>query len=127
MVGTGREGADHVDAADRHQFAHLLYSYGRRRVLFPAVGIGGGTLGLLLGGVVTEVGSWRLTLFINVPIGIAGLTLAPRFSPKPRPAPSGSRPASPSWPSWPSPNAGSPTRCCCHPCCATNAASALSP
>lgn len=53
----------------------------RNRVLalFAAVGIGGSTLGLLLGGVVTEVGSWRWTLFINVPIGIAVLALAPRF------------------------------------------------
>ncbi|MEU6261530.1 MFS transporter [Streptomyces sp. NPDC047043] len=51
----------------------------RALALFAAVGIGGSTLGLLLGGVVTEVGSWRWTLFINVPIGIAVLALAPRF------------------------------------------------
>ncbi|AYA20774.1 MFS transporter [Streptomyces fradiae] len=51
----------------------------RALALFSAVGIGGGTLGLLLGGVVTEVGSWRWTLFINVPIGLAVLVLAPRF------------------------------------------------
>ncbi|UXY24309.1 MFS transporter [Streptomyces cynarae] len=51
----------------------------RALALFAAVGIGGSTLGLLLGGVVTEVGSWRWTLFINVPIGIAVLALVPRF------------------------------------------------
>ncbi|MFI6359705.1 MFS transporter [Streptomyces sp. NPDC050743] len=51
----------------------------RALALFAAVGIGGSTLGLLLGGVVSEVGSWRWTLFITVPIGIAVLALAPRF------------------------------------------------
>jgi EmrB/QacA subfamily drug resistance transporter len=51
----------------------------RALALFSAVGIGGGTLGLLLGGLVTEVGSWRWALFINAPIGIAVLALAPRF------------------------------------------------
>ncbi|MCA4135692.1 MFS transporter [Arthrobacter sp. M4] len=51
----------------------------RALALFAAVGIGGSTLGLLLGGVVTEIGSWRWTLFINVPIGIAVIALAPRF------------------------------------------------
>lgn len=42
---------------------------GRHRALalFSAVGIGGGTLGLLLGGLLTDAGSWRWTLFVNVP------------------------------------------------------------
>ena len=44
-----------------------------------AVSSGGASLGLLLGGLVTDVGSWRWTLFINVPIGLAVLLLAPRF------------------------------------------------
>ena len=51
----------------------------RALALFAAVSSGGGTLGLLLGGVVTDLGSWRWTLFINVPIGIAVLTSARRF------------------------------------------------
>jgi EmrB/QacA subfamily drug resistance transporter len=38
----------------------------------------GSTIGLLLGGVLTEV-SWRLTFFINVPIAVAVALLAPRF------------------------------------------------
>jgi len=48
---------------------------GRNRALalFAAVSSGGATLGLLLGGIVTDVGSWRWTLFINVPIGLAVL------------------------------------------------------
>jgi len=37
----------------------------------------GGAVGLLLGGVLTDV-SWRWTFFINVPIGIIVLILAPR-------------------------------------------------
>lgn len=51
----------------------------RALALFSAVSIGGSTLGLVLGGLVTEYGSWRWTLFINVPIGLAVLLLAPRF------------------------------------------------
>ncbi|MFF8973834.1 MFS transporter [Streptomyces sp. NPDC014995] len=51
----------------------------RALALFSAVSIGGSTLGLVLGGLVTDYGSWRWTLFINVPIGLAVLLLAPRF------------------------------------------------
>jgi predicted MFS family arabinose efflux permease len=36
------------------------------------------SLGLLLGGAVTDLGSWRWTLFINIPIGIAVLSLTRR-------------------------------------------------
>ena len=51
----------------------------RALALFGAVSSGGMSLGLLLGGAVTDLGSWRWTLFINVPIGLAILALAPRF------------------------------------------------
>lgn len=51
----------------------------RAFALFGAVSSGGASIGLLLGGLLTDVGSWRWTLFINVPIGIAVLVLAPRF------------------------------------------------
>jgi EmrB/QacA subfamily drug resistance transporter len=47
--------------------------------LFTAVAMGGSSLGLVLGGVITEWFSWRWVLFINVPIGIAVLVLAPLF------------------------------------------------
>ncbi|MFB7499386.1 MFS transporter [Streptomyces sp. NPDC056161] len=60
----------------------------RSLALFSAVGVGGGSLGLVLGGLVTDLGSWRWTMFINVPIGIAVLALARRFvtgPPPPRP------------------------------------------
>jgi len=51
----------------------------RGLALFTAVSSGGGTLGLLLGGIVTDLGSWRWTMFINVPIGVAVLALVGRF------------------------------------------------
>jgi EmrB/QacA subfamily drug resistance transporter len=51
----------------------------RALALFGAVSSGGMSLGLLLGGLLTDLGSWRWTLFINVPIGIALLALTPRF------------------------------------------------
>jgi len=53
---------------------------GRNRALalFSAVSSGGATLGLLLGGVVTDLGSWRWTLFINVPIGLLVLATVRR-------------------------------------------------
>jgi len=53
----------------------------RRRgyALFGAVSSGGASIGLLLGGLLTDLGSWRWTMFINVPIGLLVLVLAPRF------------------------------------------------
>ncbi|MDG7036593.1 MAG: MFS transporter [Nitrososphaerota archaeon] len=35
-------------------------------------GVGGGILGLVLGGIITSVASWRYIFFINVPIGVFG-------------------------------------------------------
>ena len=51
----------------------------RALALFGAVTSGGMSLGLLLGGAVTDLGSWRWTLFINVPIGLAVLSLTRRL------------------------------------------------
>jgi len=51
----------------------------RALALFAAVSSGGASIGLLLGGVVTDLGSWRWTLFINVPIGIAAVALIGRY------------------------------------------------
>jgi EmrB/QacA subfamily drug resistance transporter len=47
--------------------------------IFTAVAMGGASLGLVLGGVITEWVSWRWVLFINVPIGMAVLLAAPRY------------------------------------------------
>jgi EmrB/QacA subfamily drug resistance transporter len=59
----------------------------RALALFAAVSSGGASLGLLLGGFVTDVGSWRWTLFINVPIGLAVLLTARRFVTETQPRP----------------------------------------
>jgi EmrB/QacA subfamily drug resistance transporter len=50
----------------------------RGLALFSAVASGGATVGLVLGGLLTDVGSWRLTMVINVPIGLAVLALTRR-------------------------------------------------
>src|SRR3954451_8161077 len=55
----------------------------RALALFGAVSSGGMSLGLLLGGAVTDLGSWRWTLFINIPIGIAVLSLTRRLLDEP--------------------------------------------
>jgi EmrB/QacA subfamily drug resistance transporter len=47
--------------------------------VFAGVSAGAGSLGLILGGVLTSGVSWRWVLFINVPIGLAVVVLAPRF------------------------------------------------
>ncbi|GAA2061974.1 MFS transporter [Williamsia deligens] len=46
--------------------------------VFAAMAASGGALGLLLGGVLTDYASWRWALFINAPIGLLVLVLAPR-------------------------------------------------
>ncbi|MEP9382311.1 MFS transporter [Nocardioides sp. KR10-350] len=51
----------------------------RALALFSAVTSGGATVGLILGGILTDAGSWRWTLFINVPIGLAVLALVGRY------------------------------------------------
>jgi Major Facilitator Superfamily. len=53
----------------------------RTRALGIYMGVitGGSSLGLVLGGVITEWLSWRWVLFINVPIGLAVVAITPRF------------------------------------------------
>src|ERR1039457_2190862 len=46
--------------------------------IWGAVAGAGGAAGVLLGGILTSGLSWRWVLFVNVPIGIAAATLAPR-------------------------------------------------
>lgn len=47
----------------------------RALALFAAVSSSGASIGLILGGLLTDLGSWRWTLFINVPIGLVVLAL----------------------------------------------------
>src|SRR3954469_18810337 len=51
---------------------------------FAAISGGGGAVGLLLGGLLTDALSWQWVFFINVPIGLATLALALRFVPESR-------------------------------------------
>ncbi|RFU84449.1 MFS transporter [Streptomyces triticagri] len=47
--------------------------------VFAAVSAGGGAVGLLAGGMLTEWLDWRWVLFVNVPIGLLIAFLAPRY------------------------------------------------
>ena len=51
----------------------------RAPALFGAVSSGGMSIGLLLGGALTDLGSWRWTMFINIPIGLVVLALTRRY------------------------------------------------
>lgn len=59
------------------------YDDGPRRTkalsVFAVVSSASLALGLLVGGVLTSAGSWRWVFFVNVPIGVAILVLAPMF------------------------------------------------
>ncbi|HEU5355908.1 MAG TPA: MFS transporter [Actinocrinis sp.] len=50
--------------------------------LYAAASSGGASVGLVVGGLLTDLASWRWGLFINVPIGIALVLLAPRYLPE---------------------------------------------
>jgi EmrB/QacA subfamily drug resistance transporter len=51
----------------------------RALAIYTGVVTAGGSLGLVLGGLIIQFTSWRWVLFINVPIGVAVILLAPRF------------------------------------------------
>ena len=46
--------------------------------VYAAMSGAGSSIGLLLGGILTDVASWRWVLFVNVPIGLAVALIAPR-------------------------------------------------
>ena len=52
--------------------------------VYTFVAAGGGSLGLLAGGVITEAIDWHWIFFVNIPIGIAAGILATRLIPKDR-------------------------------------------
>jgi EmrB/QacA subfamily drug resistance transporter len=62
------------------------FSEGNERLralgLFTAVSAGGASVGLILGGMLTDWASWRWALLINVPIGVVLIALAPRYLPE---------------------------------------------
>src|SRR6201987_5153317 len=49
-----------------------------------AIAAGGGAVGLLLGGLLTDVASWRWIFFVNVPVGVALAVATYRFVPESR-------------------------------------------
>jgi EmrB/QacA subfamily drug resistance transporter len=52
--------------------------------VWSAIAAGGGAVGLLLGGVLTDLVSWPWIFIVNVPVGIATLALAFRYVPESR-------------------------------------------
>jgi EmrB/QacA subfamily drug resistance transporter len=52
--------------------------------VWSAIAAGGGAVGLLLGGVLTDLASWPWIFIVNVPVGIAALVLTFRFVPESR-------------------------------------------
>src|SRR4051812_31220041 len=51
---------------------------------FAAISGGGGAVGLLLGGFLTDALSWEWNFLVNVPVGMIALALAVRFVPESR-------------------------------------------
>ena len=52
--------------------------------IWSAIAAGGGAVGLLLGGVLTDLASWRWIFFVNVPVGVALAFATARFVPESR-------------------------------------------
>ena len=60
-----------------------MFPEGRERTrslgLYTAVSVGGASVGLVAGGILTEWASWRWVMFVNVPIGLALVLAAAIF------------------------------------------------
>jgi MFS family permease len=52
--------------------------------LWGAIGASGATVGLLTGGLLTRYVGWEYIFYLNVPVGVAALALAPRTVPESR-------------------------------------------
>ena len=55
------------------------------------ISAGGGSVGVLLGGVLTSIFGWHAVFMVNIPVGIAVYALSLRLVPAPRPYASGTR------------------------------------
>ena len=64
------------------------FAEGRERAkamsVWSAIAAGGGAVGLLLGGVLTELFSWPWIFYVNLPIGVAAFLLSLRYVPESR-------------------------------------------
>jgi predicted MFS family arabinose efflux permease len=63
-----------------------LFSHDRRELtkalaLYGAAAPAGGTAGVFIGGLLTESLSWPWVFYVNIPVGLAVLALAPRWCP----------------------------------------------
>jgi EmrB/QacA subfamily drug resistance transporter len=52
--------------------------------VWSAIAAGGGAVGLILGGVLTDLVSWQWIFFVNVPVGIGALLATRRYVPESR-------------------------------------------
>src|SRR5205807_1357101 len=52
--------------------------------VWSAIAVGGGAVGLLLGGILTDLVSWQWIFFVNVPVGVAAFALSARYVPESR-------------------------------------------
>jgi EmrB/QacA subfamily drug resistance transporter len=52
--------------------------------VWSAIAAGGGAVGLILGGALTQLASWEWIFIVNVPVGIATILLALRYVPESR-------------------------------------------
>jgi EmrB/QacA subfamily drug resistance transporter len=62
-------------------FGHDPRELTKALALYGAAAPAGGTAGVFLGGVLTEWLSWPWVFYVNIPVGLAVLTLAPRWCP----------------------------------------------
>jgi EmrB/QacA subfamily drug resistance transporter len=64
------------------------FAEGRERTkalgIWSSIAAGGGAVGLVLGGLLTDTLSWRWVFFINLPVGIAAVVAAIRYIPESR-------------------------------------------
>jgi EmrB/QacA subfamily drug resistance transporter len=64
------------------------FAEGRERTkalgIWSSIAAGGGAVGLVLGGLLTDTLSWRWVFFINLPVGIAAVLAAIRYIPESR-------------------------------------------
>src|SRR6476661_1327888 len=72
-----------IAAPSTHPLLTTTFAEGEERIkalaAYSAVAGAGGSVGLVLGGLLTDLVSWRAGLFINVPVGATLMWLAPRY------------------------------------------------